>query len=393
MAIRDRLSGNEAVAVAMKQINPDVVAAFPITPSTEVPQYFASFVSDGAVDTEFVPVESEHSAMSACIGAEAAGARTMTATSANGLALMWEMLYIAASSRLPITLAAVNRALSGPININNDHSDTMGARDSGWIQLYGETNQEAYDNFIQAVKIGEHPDVMLPVMDCFDGFITSHAVETIELIEDEKVKAFVGDYNPEYYLNDAKNPVAMGPLDLPLHYFEHKKQQADAMRAAKKVILEVAEEFEKMTGRKYGLFEEYKMDDAEMAVVVINSTAGTAKFVVDQLREQGVKAGLVKIRVYRPFPAEELAEALKGCKAIAVLDKADSFNAAGGPLFTDVTSALYGRAEGIKVINYIYGLGGRDVKTNDIEKVYADLAEIVKSGKVESVYNYLGVRE
>ena len=234
---------------------------------------------------------------------------------------------------------------------------------------------------------------MLPVMDCFDGFITSHAVETIELIEDEKVKAFVGDYNPEYYLNDAKNPVAMGPLDLPLHYFEHKKQQADAMRAAKKVILEVAEEFEKMTGRKYGLFEEYKMDDAEMAVVVINSTAGTAKFVVDQLREQGVKAGLVKIRVYRPFPAEELAEALKGCKAIAVLDKADSFNAAGGPLFTDVTSALYGRAEGIKVINYIYGLGGRDVKTNDIEKVYADLAEIVKSGKVESVYNYLGVRE
>ena len=393
MAIRDRLSGNEAVAVAMKQINPDVVAAFPITPSTEVPQYFASFVSDGAVDTEFVPVESEHSAMSACIGAEAAGARTMTATSANGLALMWEMLYIAASSRLPITLAAVNRALSGPININNDHSDTMGARDSGWIQLYGETNQEAYDNFIQAVKIGEHPDVMLPVMDCFDGFITSHAVETIELIEDEKVKAFVGDYNPEYYLNDAKNPVAMGPLDLPLHYFEHKKQQADAMRAAKKVILEVAEEFEKMTGRKYGLFEEYKMDDAEMAVVVINSTAGTAKFVVDQLREQGGKAGLVKIRVYRPFPAEELAEALKGCKAIAVLDKADSFNAAGGPLFTDVTSALYGRAEGIKVINYIYGLGGRDVKTNDIEKVYADLAEIVKSGKVESVYNYLGVRE
>lgn len=393
MAIRDRLSGNEAVAVAMKQINPDVVAAFPITPSTEVPQYFASFVSDGAVDTEFVPVESEHSAMSACIGAEAAGARTMTATSANGLALMWEMLYIAASSRLPITLAAVNRALSGPININNDHSDTMGARDSGWIQLYGETNQEAYDNFIQAVKIGEHPDVMLPVMDCFDGFITSHAVETIELIEDEKVKAFVGDYTPEYYLNDAKNPVAMGPLDLPLHYFEHKKQQADAMRAAKKVILEVAEEFEKMTGRKYGLFEEYKMDDAEMAVVVINSTAGTAKFVVDQLREQGVKAGLVKIRVYRPFPAEELAEALKGCKAIAVLDKADSFNAAGGPLFTDVTSAMYGRAEGIKVINYIYGLGGRDVKTNDIEKVYADLAEIVKSGKVESVYNYLGVRE
>lgn len=393
MSIRDRLSGNEAVAVAMRQINPDVVAAFPITPSTEVPQYFASFVSNGQVDTEFIPVESEHSAMSGCIGAEAAGARTMTATSANGLALMWEMLYIAASSRLPITLAAVNRALSGPININNDHSDTMGARDSGWIQLYGETNQEAYDNLIMAVKIGEHPDVMLPVMDCYDGFITSHAVETIELLEDDKVKAFVGEYNPEYFLNNAENPVAVGPLDGVPHYFEHKRQQAEAMKNAKKVILEVADEFYKLTGRKYGLFEEYKMDDAEIGIVVMNSTAGTAKFVVDQLREKGVKAGLVKPRVYRPFPVEEIAESLKGLKALAVMDKADSFNAAGGPLFTDVTSALYGRADGIPAVNYIYGLGGRDVKADDIEKVFNDLAEIAKTGEVKSVYNYIGVRE
>lgn len=393
MSIRDRLSGNEAVAVAMRQINPDVVAAFPITPSTEVPQYFASFVSNGQVDTEFVPVESEHSAMSGCIGAEAAGARTMTATSANGLALMWEMLYIAASSRLPITLAAVNRALSGPININNDHSDTMGARDSGWIQLYGETNQEAYDNLIMAVKIGEHPDVMLPVMDCYDGFITSHAVETIELLEDDKVKAFVGEYNPEYFLNNAENPVAVGPLDGVPHYFEHKRQQAEAMKNAKKVILEVADEFYKLTGRKYGLFEEYRMDDAEIGIVVMNSTAGTAKFVVDKLREQGVKAGLVKPRVYRPFPVEEIAESLKGLKALAVMDKADSFNAAGGPLFTDVTSALYGRADGIPTVNYIYGLGGRDVKADDIEKVFNDLAEIAKTGEVKSVYNYIGVRE
>ncbi|MDK2800844.1 MAG: pyruvate ferredoxin oxidoreductase alpha subunit [Clostridiales bacterium] len=393
MAIRDRLSGNEAVAVAMKQINPDVVAAFPITPSTEVPQYFSSFVSDGKVDTEFVPVESEHSAMSACIGAQAAGARTITATSANGLALMWEMLYIAASSRLPVTLAVVNRALSGPINIHNDHSDSMGARDSGWIQLYGETNQEAYDNLIQAIRIGEHPDVMLPVMCCYDGFITSHAVENIELVEDEKVKEFVGDYKPEHYLNNAANPVAMGPLDLQNHYFEHKRQQAEAMKNAKKVILEIAAEYEKLTGRKYGLFEEYKMDDAEVAVVVINSTAGTAKYVVDQLREKGVKAGLIKIRVYRPFPVEEIAAALSKCKAVAVMDKADSFNAAGGPLFTDITSALYGRVDGVKVINYIYGLGGRDVKTDDIEVVYNELLEIVKTGQVKSVYNYLGVRE
>ncbi|OQB14995.1 MAG: Pyruvate synthase subunit PorA [Firmicutes bacterium ADurb.Bin193] len=393
MAKRDRLSGNEAVAVAMRQINPDVVAAFPITPSTEVPQYFASFVADGKVDTEFIPVESEHSAMSACIGAQAAGARTITATSANGLALMWEMLYIAASSRLPVTLAAVNRALSGPININNDHSDTMGARDSGWIQLYGENNQEAYDNLIQAVKIGEHPDVMLPVMDCYDGFITSHAVENIELLEDDEVKAFVGEYNPDFYLNDRENPISVGPLDSVSHYFEHKRLQAEAMKNAKKVILEVAAEFEKLTGRKYGLFEEYMMEDAEIAIVVINSTAGTAKEVVKSLRAKGVKAGLIKIRVYRPFPVDEIVKALKKVKALAVLDKCDSFNAAGGPLFTDVTSALYGRADGIKVINYIYGLGGRDVKTDDIEKVYERLADIAKTGSVGEIYNYFGVRE
>lgn len=393
MAIRDRLSGNEAVAVAMRQINPDVVAAFPITPSTEVPQYFSMFVANGKVDTEFVPVESEHSAMSACIGAEAAGARTMTATSANGLALMWEMLYIAASSRLPIVLAAVNRALSGPININNDHSDTMGARDSGWVQIYGETNQEAYDNMLMALRVAEHPDVQLPVMNCFDGFITSHAVENIELIEDDKVKAFVGEYKPAHYLLNQADPIAVGPLDTVAHYFEHKRQQAEAMANAKKVILEVSAEFEKLTGRAYGLFEEYQMDDAEIAMVIINSTAGTAKFVIDGLRAKGVKAGLIKIRVYRPFPVEELAAALSKVKAIAVMDKADSFNAAGGPLFTDITSALYGRADGIKVINYIYGLGGRDVKTDDLALVFDELQEIVKTGKVKSVYNYLGVRE
>ena len=393
MAIKDRLSGNEAVAIAMKQINPDVVAAFPITPSTEVPQYFSSFVSNGKVDTEFVAVESEHSAMSACIGAQVAGGRTMTATSANGLALMWEMLYIAASSRLPITMAAVNRALSGPINIHNDHSDTMGARDSGWIQIYGEDNQEAYDNFIQAVRIGEHPDVQLPVMVCYDGFITSHSVENIELLEDDKVKSFVGEYKPEQYLNNKDNPIAVGPLDLPPHYFEHKRQQAEAMKNAKKVIMQVAEDYEKLTGRKYEYFEQYRMEDAEVAVVILNSTAGTAKHVVDGLREQGIKAGLIKIRVFRPFPVEEIAAALSKCKAVAIMDKADSFNAAGGPLFTEVTSALYGRVNDVKAINYIYGLGGRDVKVDDIEKVYDELMDIVKTGTIKSVFNYLGVRE
>jgi len=393
MAIRDKLSGNEAVSIAMKQINPDVVAAYPITPSTEVPQYFSTYAADGLVDTEFVAVESEHSAMSACIGAQAAGGRSMTATSAQGLALMWEMLYIASSYRLPITMAVINRALSGPINIHCDHSDSMGARDSGWIQIYSENNQEAYDNFLQAVRIGEHPDIMLPVMDCFDGFITSHKVENIELLEDEEVKKFVGKYNPPYHLMDKKNPMSMGPLSLPMYYFESKRQQAEVMKNTNKVILEVAAEFEKLTGRKYGLFEEYKMDDAEVAIVIINSTAGTAKEVVDKLRASGVKAGLVKIRVFRPFPVEEIAKALSKCKAVAVMDRADSLNGAGGPLFTDVTSAMYGRADGVKMINYIYGLGGRDVKVDDIEVVYNELQDIVKTGKVKEVYNYLGVRE
>jgi len=393
MAIREKRSGNEAVSIAMKQINPDVVAAYPITPSTEVPQYFSIYAANGEVDTEFVPVESEHSAMSACIGAQAAGGRAMTATSAQGLALMWEMLYIASAYRLPVTMATINRALSGPINIHCDHSDSMGARDSGWIQIYSEDCQEAYDNFIQAVKIGEHPDVMLPSMVCFDGFITSHKVENIELMEDAEVKKFVGKYNPPYHLMNKDKPMSMGPLSLPFHYFEAKRQQAEAMKTAIPAILKVAEEFEKATGRKYGLFEEYKMDDAEVAIVILNSTAGTAKEAVDALRASGVKAGLIKIRVYRPFPVEQITKALSKCKAVAVLDKADSLNGAGGPVFTDVTSAMFGRVEGVKVVNYIYGLGGRDVKESEIKSVYDDLLEIVKTGKVKEVFNYLGVRE
>jgi len=392
MSIRERLSGNEAIAVAMRQINPDVVAAFPITPSTEIPQYFSQFVSNGQVQTEFVAVESEHSAMSACIGAQAAGARTMTATSANGLALMWEMLYIASAMKLPMTLSCVNRALSGPLNIHNDHSDSMGARDSGWIQLYSETNQEAYDNLLQAIRIAEHKDVQLPVMVCQDGFITSHAVENIELLEDDKVKEFVGEYKPDHYLLNHKEPIAVGPLDLPAHCFEHKREQAQSMINAKKVILEVAKEFEKLTGRKYEYFEKYNLDDAEIAVIIINSSAGTAKTVVDKLRENGIKAGLLKIRMFRPFPADDIAEALRNVKALAVMDKAESYSAIGGPVGAEVKSALYGKADGIKVLNYIYGLGGRDVRADDIEEVYNSLMDIVKTGQIGETYRYIGVR-
>jgi len=394
MSIRERLSGNEAIAYAMRQIAPDVMAAFPITPSTEIPQYFSQYVANGKVDTEFVAVESEHSAMSCCIGAEAAGGRAVTATSSCGLALMWEMLYIAASSRLPVTLACVNRALSGPININNDHSDSMGARDSGWIQIYAENNQEAYDNFCMAMRIGEHPDVMLPVMICQDGFITSHAIENIELLEDEKVKAFVGEYKPENYLLKKGASLSVGPYDVPAYYMEHKFQQARAMRNAKRVILDVSREFAKISGRSYGLFEEYRMEDAERALLLIGSSAGTAKAAVDALRAKGEKVGLIKLRVFRPFPAEELAAALTGknIKAVAVLDKADSFSDAGGPLFTETRSACYGREKAPPMVNYIYGLGGRDVRTDDIFQVYAALEKDAAAGKAADVYRHLNVR-
>ena len=392
MKIRERLSGNEAAATAMRQINPDVVAAFPITPSTEIPQYFSSFVSNGKVDTEFVAVESEHSAMSACIGAEAAGARAMTATSANGMSLMWEMLYIASSLRLPIVMSLVNRAVSGPLNIHNDHSDAMGARDSGWIQIFSENNQEVYDNLLMAHRIAENKKVLLPVMICQDGFITSHAIENIEIEDDETVKKFVGEYHPEHYLLNDKEPIAIGPLDLQAYLFEHKRQQAQAMVEAKQVILDVAKDFEKLTGRKYGFIEEYKMEDAEIAVICMNSTAGTAKHTVNNLREKGIKAGVIKVRVFRPFPAETIANAIKHLKAVAILDKADGLNAVGGPLFTDVTSGMLINGVHVPAISYIYGIGGRDTTQEDITEVFTNLEEIVKTGKVDRPYRYLGVR-
>ena len=392
MSIRERLSGNEATAIAMKQINPDVVAAFPITPSTEIPQYFSTFVANGEVDTEFVAVESEHSAMSATIGAEAAGARAMTATSANGLSLMWEMIYIASSLRLPIVMALVNRAVSGPLNIHNDHSDAMGVRDAGWIMLFSENNQEAYDNMLMAHKIAENKNVLLPLMVCQDGFITSHSIENIELESDEEVKKFIGTYKPEHYLLNDKEPIAVGPLDLQAFLFEHKAQQAEAMKNAKQVIKEVSEEFEKWTGRKYEFFEKYMLDDAEIAIVCMNSTAGTTKAVVNKLRENGIKAGLLKIRMYRPFPVDEVAEALSHLKAVAILDKADSLNGAGGALFEDVTSSMYVNKKQVPMVNYVYGIGGRDTTEAQIESVYEDLQKIASSGDIGNPYRYLRLR-
>ena len=394
MAIKERMSGNEAVAYAMKQVNPDVMPAFPITPSTELPQFVSSYIANGEMDTEFIPVESEHSAMSAAIGAEAAGARTMTATSSAGMALMWEMLYVAASNRLPIALALVNRALSGPLNINCEHSDSMGARDSGWIQIYSENNQEAYDNFIQAYRIAEHRDVMLPIMICQDGFIISHGVENIELLEDDKVRAFVGEYNPEHYLLNEKEPMAVGPYAVTSYGMEAKRAQVQAMFNAKQVILDVAAEYEKISGRKYGFFEEYRLSDADYAIVAIGSACGTTKDAIDRLREKGIRAGLLKVRVYRPFPGKEMAETLKNCKAIAILDRCESYSTNGGPLAAELSAALFAAKSQAEVLKIVYGLNGRDFTVAEAEQIYADLADIAANGNHETEeYRYIGLRD
>jgi len=340
-------------------------------------------------------VESEHSAMSACVGASAAGARVMTATSANGLALMWEVLYIAASNRCPIVMSLVNRALSGPINIHCDHSDVMGMRDAGWIVLFSESGQEAYDNAIQAVRVAEHPDVLLPVAVCQDGFITSHGMERVEIYDDDKVRAFAGAYRPRWPLLDLEKPKTYGPLDFYDYYYEHKRQQVEAMAHAEGVIGDVAAEFNGAFGGNYGLFEAHCLDDAEVAVVAVNSTAGTARVVVDALRSQGHKAGLLKLRVFRPFPARALAEALGGVKAVAVMDRSVSFGAAdnAGPLFLELAAALAVQGVRVPVCDYVYGLGGRDIRPSEIKGIYRDLFRAAATGRVDQVVNYLGVRE
>lgn len=387
------LTGDAAASYAMKQIEPDVVAAFPITPQTEIVMNFSQFIADGEVRSKMIPVESEHSAMSACVGSCAAGARTMTATSANGLALMWEVLYIAASSRLPIVMSVVNRALSGPINIHCDHSDSMGARDSGWIQIYCENAQEVYENLIMAVRIAEHPDIRLPVMVCQDGFITSHTMEGVNTFDKDQVRRFLGDYQPAYPLLDVDNPVTHGPFDLPDYYFEHKRQQSDAMTTALKRIPNIFAEFEDTFGRQYRFVEPYRLDDAEVAVIVLSSTAGTAKTVVDRLRKQGIRAGLLKLRFVRPFPAGSVCNALNGVKAIGVMDRSDTFSARGGPLYAEITSLLYEAGRRIAVVNYIFGLGGREINPEMIETIFSDLTAIARKETVKNRVNYVGVRE
>ncbi|MBN2043318.1 MAG: pyruvate ferredoxin oxidoreductase, partial [Candidatus Aenigmarchaeota archaeon] len=356
------------------------------TPSTPIVETFAKFVADGKVDTEMVRVESEHSSMSACVGASAAGVRVMTATSSAGLALMWEILGVASGMRLPIIMSLANRALSGPINIHCDHSDAMGARDLSWIQIFSEDAQEAYENTLLAVRLAEHPDVLLPAMVCQDGFITSHGVQNVTIQDDITARKFLGERKPWKTLLNINDPVTFGPLELTDYYFETKRQQEEAMTHAKRVFLEVGEELSQITGNKYGYFEEYQTKDADAVIVAMNSTAGTAKSVIDRMRKEGKKVGLLKIRLFRPFAYDEVGKALSKAKTVGVLDRSASFGA-HHPLFSEIRNSLYDIHSKPGLQSYLYGLGGRDIYEKDIEKVFLELLE-GKTGPTK----YIGLR-
>ena len=399
------LNGDAAVALAVKQSDVDVVAAYPITPQTIIVEKFSEYVANGEVDTAFVCVESEHTAMTCSITASATGARTFTATASAGLALMHEMLGVASGCRTPVVMSVVNRALSAPINIHCDHSDAMCERDIGWLQIYTENSQEAYDSIIQAFKIAENLDVLLPTMVGLDGFVLSHTLENVNILSDDDVKKFVGIRQVPRVMNhegelvpfklDPANPVTIGPLDLHDYYFEHKRQQEESMRKALDVIKKVHDEYAKLSGRSYGngLVEAYKLDDAEIVTVCMGSTAGTVKTVVDELREKGVKAGLLRIRAFRPLPVKDIISNLAGKKAVAVMDRACSFGGNGGPLFHEIRHAVYDLPDRPKLVNYIYGLGGRDMQPHMIETIYQGLQKIAKTGQTEETVQFIGLRE
>lgn len=391
--IRVSKTGNQALAEAMRQVNPDVMAAYPITPSTSIVETFAQFVADGVVDTEFVTTESEHSAMSACVGAAAAGGRVMTATGSQGLAFMYEAVYVASSLRLPMVIAIANRALNSPLNIHGDHSDTMSLRDSGWIQLYSENAQECYDNILQAVRISEHQKVLTPVMVCEDAFQTSHMIETLDILPDDVAKKFIGTYKPLYPMLDVKHPVTYGAADRPDYYMEHKRNQLVGITEALEVIPQIGKEYGELTGRPYGLIDTYQLEDADYAIVVMSAVASTVRAVINELREKGVKAGMLKIRCFRPFPFKEVAEQLRKVKAVAVLDRCWAGGAQGGPLFLEICTSFYQSNIRPAIINYIYGLGGRDLFTDQIEEIYQRLEKIAKTSEIGELVGYLNLRE
>jgi pyruvate ferredoxin oxidoreductase alpha subunit len=399
------LSGDEAVAYAAKQSDVDVVAAYPITPQTIIVERFSEYVHNGEVDTEFVCVESEHSALTACVAAAATGARTFTASASAGLALMHEILYVTSGCRAPVVMVVTNRALSAPINIHCDHADSMVERDSGWIQLYAENSQEAYDSLIQAFRIAEHPDILLPTMVMLDAFVLSHTLENVNVLADETVRKFVGTRKIPRVKNhkgnlvpfklDPENPLTMGPLDLYDYYFEHKRQQEEAMSRAPEIIKQMHEEYAQISGRRYGngLTDPYRMEDAEIATICVGSTAGTTKTVVDGLRANGIKAGLLRLRAFRPFPRQDVIQALADVKAVAVMDRSHSFGAYGGPIFHEIRHILYDSSTQPSVVNYIYGLGGRDMPQHLIHQIYKDLQEIIRTKRIQKAIQFIGVRE
>jgi pyruvate ferredoxin oxidoreductase alpha subunit len=379
-------TGNEALAYAMRQINPDVVAAYPITPSTEIVQIFAGYVNDGLVDSEFVAVESEHSAMAACIGSAASGCRTMTATASQGLALMHEMLFIAGGLRLPIVMPVASRSLSSPLNIHGDHSDSLASRDSGWMQFFSETVQEGYDTLIQCIKIAERTS--LPAMCCVDGFILSHCMERVEVFEDEQVRKWIGAYKSNYNLLDLSKPILVGPATMQDYYFEFKRGQIEGMNKALPVIQSVQAEFKREFGRGCDVIDEYRCEDAEAVVLLMGSACGTIREAVDALRNQGKKVGMVKLRVFRPFPAALLRESLKRFKTVAIMDRADTVSAYAGALYTETTSALYELTQRPKALAYVYGLGGKEFLPSDA----AAILEQALAGKKDEFVTYVGVR-
>lgn len=393
MRVMKVMDGNSATAEAVKQVNPDVVVVQPITPATPIVEKISSFVANGQMDTEIVDVESGHSAISGCIGASAAGGRVFTASASQGLVSMHEILYIAASLRLPIVAGVVNRALSAPENIYADHSDAMAERSCGWLQFFSENPQEAYDNLIQAYKVAEHMEVRTPVMVGMDGFLTSHSRENLYIEETGEVHEFVGKFTPVFSLLDSEHPVTVGSNASLDYYFEHKINQLQGMEEARKIIKEVGREFGDSFGRYYGYFEAYKMEDADHAVVLMGSAAGTTKETVDQLRNKGEKVGLLKLRVFRPFPHHELKETLSDLKSIAVLDRSFNPGTPGGPLYNEIKAALYDARKRPLVFPYIYGLGGRDIGVNDIAGIFKEIKEKSEKDDLISEVNYIGLRE
>jgi pyruvate ferredoxin oxidoreductase alpha subunit len=387
MPVRDVLHGSRCVAEAARLCDVQVIAAYPITPQTHIVEDLAELIANGELNAEYIMVESEHSAMSACIGASATGARVFTATSSQGLALMHEVLFIASGMRLPIVMANANRALSAPINIWNDQQDSISERDTGWIQLYVETNQEALDTTVQAYKIAEDKNILLPVMVNLDGFVLTHTIEPVEIPDKEEVEKFLPPYEPQVYL-DPSDPMTQGAFADPETYMEFRIEQEKAMKRAFEVIRRVDEEFGELTGRSYGIVEEYNTDDAEVLLVTMGSVAGTIKEVIDSLDE---KVGLLKIRVFRPFPKEEVLKALKDAKVVGVLEKDIVIGLGEGALFSEIKASLYPSSYRPKLLGFVGGLGGRDISMDNVREIISICKKAIKED-IDEVH-WIGLKE